>query len=165
MKSILVPIDCSDATPRVLGLAGEFARAFQAELHLAHVREIQSTLPVAPLGYGTLGMPEIVPMAGMPVPVPEAVGQAIPPNEDDETRLVEWKKEISRAGLNVTLHTPTGVVVDEILDLATAVKADAIVMGRHGHGAMYNLLVGSVTEGVLKRSMCPVLLVPVSENH
>jgi nucleotide-binding universal stress UspA family protein len=33
-------------------------------------------------------------------------------------------------------------------------------MGTHGHGAMYNLLVGSVTEGVLKQSTRPVLLVP-----
>jgi len=34
------------------------------------------------------------------------------------------------------------------------------VMGTHGHGAMYNLLVGGVTKGVLKRSTRPVLLVP-----
>jgi nucleotide-binding universal stress UspA family protein len=43
---------------------------------------------------------------------------------------------------------------------ADAIKPDLIVMGRHGHGAMYNLLVGSVTEGVLKHSGRPVLLVP-----
>ena len=55
-------------------------------------------------------------------------------------------------------------MIEEILECAKAVKADAIVMGRHGHGAMYNLLVGSVTEGVLKRATCPVVLVP-SENN
>jgi len=36
-----------------------------------------------------------------------------------------------------------------------------IVMGTHGHGAMYNLLVGSVTKGVIKHSVRSVLLVPV----
>jgi nucleotide-binding universal stress UspA family protein len=35
------------------------------------------------------------------------------------------------------------------------------VMGSHGHGSVYNLLVGSVTEGVLKAGERPVLLVPV----
>jgi nucleotide-binding universal stress UspA family protein len=66
--------------------------------------------------------------------------------------------------LSATLHEPTGDVVGEILECARAVKADAIVMGRHGHGAMYNLLVGSVTEGVLKRASCPVFLVPSAER-
>jgi nucleotide-binding universal stress UspA family protein len=36
------------------------------------------------------------------------------------------------------------------------------VMGSHGHGSVYNLLVGSVTEGVLKAARRPVLLVPAS---
>jgi nucleotide-binding universal stress UspA family protein len=44
--------------------------------------------------------------------------------------------------------------------MADSANVDLIVMGRHSHGAMYNLLVGSVTEAVLKRSRWPVLLVP-----
>lgn len=160
MQSILVPIDCSAATPRVLNLARQLAKAFHAELHLVHVREAQPTVPLAPLGYGALGMPELV-----PIPVPEAIGQTSPPNEEEQTKLAQWKQELERAGLKITLHEPTGAVVEEILDRAAAVRADAIVMGRHGHGAMYNLLVGSVTEGVLKRSTWPVLLVPTFENR
>jgi len=35
-----------------------------------------------------------------------------------------------------------------------------IMLGRHGHSAIYNILVGSVAEEVLKRSPIPVLLVP-----
>jgi nucleotide-binding universal stress UspA family protein len=105
-------------------------------------------------------MPELV-----PIPMPEALGQTSPPNEEEQTKLAQWKQELERVGLKITLHEPTGAVIEEILDRATAVRADAIVMGRHGHGAMYNLLVGSVTEGVLKRSTWPVLLVPTSENR
>jgi nucleotide-binding universal stress UspA family protein len=157
MKSILVPIDCSVATPRVLDLAQQLGRAFQAELHLVHVREMPS-LPVMPLGYGALGMPEMVPMAG--APIAEAIAQTIPPNEDEQSKLAKWQQEIRQAGLKVTLYEPTGDVLDELLKRADAVNADMIVMGRHGHGAMYNLLVGSVTEGMLKHNMCPVLLVP-----
>lgn len=70
---------------------------------------------------------------------------------------------MERAGLEAKLHEPLGNVVDEILECARTLKIDGIVMGRHGHGAMYNLLVGSVTEGVLKRAKCPVVLVPVGE--
>ena len=161
MKSILVPIDCSAATSRVLEFARKVAQAFAAEIYLVHVREIQSTLPVTPLGYGGLGMPEMVPMAGVSVPVPEAIA---PIAQQDEKKLKEWQEELKRQGLRVTLHQPSGDVLEEILQHSDAVHADLIVMGRHGHGAMYNLLVGSVTEGVLKRSPRPVLLVPSSNE-
>ena len=81
-----------------------------------------------------------------------------------KAELAGWQKEIEQAGVKVTLHEPTGTVVDEILKQADAVNADFIVMGSHGHGAMYSLLVGSVTEGVLKRSARPLLLVPRSRS-
>jgi len=69
-------------------------------------------------------------------------------------------KEIAQDGIKATSHEPTGAVAEEILNPADVLKADLIVMGTHGHGAMYNLLVGSTTKGVLKRSARPVLLVP-----
>ena len=47
-----------------------------------------------------------------------------------------------------------------VIDLAR----DLMVMGAHGHGAMYNLLVGSATKGVLTHSARPVLLVPASRS-
>jgi nucleotide-binding universal stress UspA family protein len=37
-------------------------------------------------------------------------------------------------------------------------------MGSHGHGAFYDLLVGSTTQGVLKRATCPVVIVPTSKK-
>ena len=52
------------------------------------------------------------------------------------------------------------MVAEEILLQEDSLNADLIVMGTHGHGAMYNLLVGGVTKGVLKHSTRPVLLVP-----
>jgi nucleotide-binding universal stress UspA family protein len=58
----------------------------------------------------------------------------------------------------------TPPVIEEILNQADVVNADLIVMGAHGHGAMYNLLVGSATKGVLKHSARPVLLVPASRS-
>jgi nucleotide-binding universal stress UspA family protein len=162
MKSVLVPIDFSAATPRVLELAGQVAKSFGAEIHLVHVKELSAAVPPSAFGYGAAGMPDLMPMSSLPIA--EALPQPVAPNEQGRAKLNEWQKQIAQIGLQVTLHEPVGDVVEEILRTADAIKADLIVMGRHGHGAMYNLLVGSVTEGVLKRGDCPVLLVPASRS-
>lgn len=51
--------------------------------------------------------------------------------------------------------------MDEIIKESKKFKASIIIMGSHGHGAMYNLLMGSVIEGVIRESNVPVMIVPV----
>ncbi|HDY68944.1 MAG TPA: universal stress protein [Candidatus Scalindua sp.] len=51
-----------------------------------------------------------------------------------------------------------------ILDESSKLKIDLIVVGSHGHGAVYHLIVGSVSEEVLQRSSCPVLVVPTHDR-
>lgn len=160
MKRILVPIDFSDATSRVINLARQLARALDAEIHLLHVKELSAAAAPGTLGYGLSGMPELAPMSGVPVPGLDPMPQPIPETEDQKSKLARWQKEVAEDGIKVTLHEPTGSVADEILDQADAVEADFIVMGTHGHGAMHHLLVGSATKGVLKHATRPVLLVP-----
>jgi len=159
MKCILVPIDFSDVTRPVIDLARELARALGAEIHLLHVEELTAATP-GTLGYGLAGMPELAPMSGLPVPGFEPMPETIPEDEGQTSKLAKWQAEIAQDGVKVSLHEPTGTVAEEILNQADELNADMIVMGTHGHGAMYNLLVGSATKGVLKHSTRPVLLVP-----
>jgi nucleotide-binding universal stress UspA family protein len=164
MKRILVPIDFSDATPRVIDMARQIAKAFDAEIYLVHVKELSAAAVSGTLGYGLAGMPELAPMSGVPVPGFEPMPEPTPESEDEKARLARWQKEIAQDSIKVTLHQPAGSVAEEILNQADAIKADLIVMGTHGHGAMYNLLVGSATKGVLKRATRPVLLVPALKS-
>ena len=164
MKRILVPIDFSDVTPRGIGVAQQLATALDAEIHLIHVRELSAAAAPGALGYGLAGMPELAPMAGVPVPVFDPMLQTLPVDENQKSKLAQWQKEIAQGGLKVTLHEPTGAVAEEILNQADVLNADLIVMGTHGHGAMYTLLVGSVTKGVLKHTVRPVLLVPAARS-
>ena len=163
MKNILVPIDYSAATAHVVDLARTMAKAFGAEVHLIHVTELSSAAPPGTMDYGVLGMPELTPTSGLAVPMLEPMPEVAAP--DEECNLKQWQKELAQSGVKVSVHEPNGEIVDEILKKADAVHADLIMMGRHGHGAMYNLLVGSATEGVLKRSTIPVLLVPSSPSR
>ena len=164
MKRILVPIDYSDVTPAVVEIARQVAKAFGSEVHLLHVNELTVSAAPGAVGYGLTGMPELAPMSGVPVPVFDPMLQPVPTEEGQKSKLDEWRKKIEQDGLKVVLHEPAGAIAEEILNQADAVKADLIVMGAHGHGAMYRLLVGSVTEGVLKRTTRPVLLVPASRS-
>ena len=52
-----------------------------------------------------------------------------------------------------------GPAADAIAEVAKAEKPDLIVMGTHGHSALGNVVLGSVTGGVLARCKVPVLLV------
>jgi nucleotide-binding universal stress UspA family protein len=61
-----------------------------------------------------------------------------------------WKFEVAHR------HGP---LADEIVDCATEAKAELIVMGTHGHTALSNVVLGSVSSGVLARCKIPVMLV------
>ena len=136
----------------VLALARQMARAFEAELHLVHVREIAAVpvFPAATIGYPGIGMPEMGMASGAPIAAGYVPVDA--PNDGKKSRCVE---------LQAIAHEREGTVVEEILRTAAEISANLIVMGTHGHGSVYNLLVGSVTEGILKAAHRPVLLVPL----
>ncbi|MFN2542752.1 MAG: universal stress protein [Chthoniobacterales bacterium] len=162
MKNILVPIDYSDATQRVINFVGELARGLKVEIHLIHVKEITAPVTAGAMGYGAFGVGDVVSMSSGPVAGLETIAPATAGDEIGQHKLRDWEKELAAAGLRATLCEPSGPVVEQILREADLCAADLIVMGTHGHGAMYNLLVGSVTEGVLKHSTRPVLLVPTA---
>src|ERR1044071_6790912 len=72
-----------------------------------------------------------------------------------------------RRTLNLPVNATDAVVVAEsgdpqvtILDYAVSMEADLIVMGTHGRRGFKRLLLGSVTEAVLREAPCPVLTVP-----
>jgi nucleotide-binding universal stress UspA family protein len=161
MKRILVPVDFSPAMEDILTHGREMARALGAELHLVHVREIAAVpvFPAATIGYPGIGMPEMGMTGSLPVG-PSGYLPADSPNDKKKSPLEKLQGELTRTGLSTIAHEREGTVVEEILKTAQEISADLIVMGSHGHGPVYNLLVGSVTEGVLKAGRHPVLLVP-----
>jgi nucleotide-binding universal stress UspA family protein len=160
MKRILVSIDFSDVTHPVINLARQLAKALETEIHLVHVRELSAAATPGTLGYGLAGMPELAPISGLPIAGFQPMPKPIAESEDEKSKLAQWQNEIAQDGVQVTLHQPTGAVAEEILNESDAINADLIVMGTHGHGAMYTLLVGSATKRVLKHGTRPVLLVP-----
>ena len=137
------------------------ARALGAELHLVHVREVAAApvFPAATIGYPGIGMPEMGMASGFSIGAPSHLPADLP-NDTEKSPLEKLREELTRTGMSTIAHEREGSVVEEILTTAQEISADLIVMGSHGHGPVYNLLVGSVTAGVLKAGLRPVLLVP-----
>jgi CPA2 family monovalent cation:H+ antiporter-2 len=64
------------------------------------------------------------------------------------------------AGPDVEVLIDSGQAAYQILERAKSLPADVVVIGTHGAGGFEHLLLGSVTEKVLRRATCPVLTVP-----
>ena len=144
MKTILVPVDFSNTTPALIETVKKFTAAFGSRVVLLFVSEPE---------------PDFVGFE----PGPMAVRQTVARDLKAEHQKVDDLKASCGLPDVLALHIQ-GPAIEKILSTATEQKADLIVMGSHGHGALYELLVGSVTAGVLKEAKCPVLVVPVSTS-
>jgi nucleotide-binding universal stress UspA family protein len=142
MKTILVPVDFSDVTTNVTETARQFAAAFQARIVVVNIAEPE---------------PDFVGFEAGPPSVRVAVARDF---KVEHRRLDDIKTKLSAGGTEVTALHIQGPIVEKILDEVVEQKADLIIMGSHGHGAIYDLLVGSVTHGVIKDAHCPVVVVP-----
>src|SRR6185295_7974352 len=67
-------------------------------------------------------------------------------------------------GVSVAVRFETGQVVTTIVTCAATLNVDLIVMGSHGTSGFERLLLGSVTDDVLRKAGCPVLVVPPSAD-
>lgn len=99
-----------------------------------------------------------------PVPARAAtvVGKATVKSYHDEEAARALKSAVSalaKAGMPAASGYVIGHPAEEIARQADRDEVDLIVMGSHGHGALMQLVVGSVTNGVLAHTTKPVLLV------
>jgi nucleotide-binding universal stress UspA family protein len=146
MKNILVPLDLSPSGDRVVHTAAELAGPLGAKLWLVHVA----------------------------APDPDFVGFKAGPHYVREQRADVLRKEhvelqamadrLRLKGITAEALLVQGPTTETLLDEAERLKADLIVMGSHGRGALYKAFVGSTSEQVLAGSKVPVLVVPSSER-
>lgn len=73
--------------------------------------------------------------------------------------LEHWYRRGGEHGLQVATRLERAPVADAIVRAAREEQCDLIVMGTHGRSGVNRLLLGSVAEGVARRTQVPVLLV------
>ncbi|MDD5198585.1 MAG: universal stress protein [Terrimicrobiaceae bacterium] len=146
MKTLLAAVDFSEASLTVVANAAEFARSLDARLVLLHVVEpIASYVPVG-------AAMDVIETAPPPIMEEDLAAQ-----KEHLNRLAEGLENVETAAI-------VGLAADEIVNQAEDRGATLIVLGSHGHGAIYNLFAGSVVTGVLKRARIPVLVIPIGDR-
>lgn len=144
---ILVAIDGSPGAEHALRHAVGLAKGLSASLRIIHVVDI-GLLPYGPelsididalLDARYAAAEKILAAARDGVQAPEL---------EVETRLLDTA-------------TPVQHVAAAIAEAAASWPADLLVLGTHGRRGVERWLLGSVAEGVARRSTVPVLLVPV----
>lgn len=142
-NNILVAVDLSKDSLKVLDKATAASNGDNSNIHLVHVVE-----PVA-AAYS---------MDIYAVNINELQQEAIAMAEQ---KLKEIAKRLSIDEAQV--HTLLGAPGPEVRNLAAEVNADAIVIGSHGHSG-WKILLGSTAIKVLHGATCDVLTVYVGED-
>ena len=142
VKTILVPIDYSSQTEKVLDAAISMAKKFDAEVHLLYVAESFGE-------YATFAIPHI----STDVLAADLLKQA----RIKMDHFIEHHRGKCKKCVGEVLQSDD--VAHEIVEYTKKNKVDMIIMGTHGYKGLEKTLMGSVAEKVLRTSTCPVTVI------
>jgi len=144
--NVLVAVDLSSASQKILHYVNTLALGLSAKVWLLYAAKPE-------LGFVGFGPSQ--------QPVEDQVAQEF---HKEHKELQNEADKLRNTGIDARALLVQGSAVEVILHESSKLKTDLIVVGSHGHGAVYHLAVGSVSEGVLHRSSCPVLVIPTHDR-
>jgi nucleotide-binding universal stress UspA family protein len=139
--SLLVALDFSDVSDRQLEVVGRLAHP-DREIHLLHVAEPNPTF------VGFEGGPD------------EVRAQIAKELHLAHERIQALAARLRGSGHRAASHLVRGPTIQTILEQAETLGAEMIIVGSHGRGKLFDLLMGNVSAGVIRKSKVPVLVVP-----
>ncbi len=141
-KHILIPVDGSPTAALAADKAIGMAKAFGSEVTAIYV--------IDPYPFAGIGTDAAYGQAQYLSAATAESGEAI----------AAIRRTFDASGVKVNTSVIEGhAIYQSILDTATAVGADLIVMGSHGRRGLEKLVLGSVTQRVISHAHIPVLVV------
>ena len=146
IKKVLIAMDYDETSQKVAEMGFSMANAMNAEVILLHVISEQ------PIYYSSYAyMRELrVDFFG---------------NLEDSTQkfLDKTKKHLENESIKTIIKV--GEIAETILETAKELKVDVIVMGSHSRKWLENIIMGSTTENVLKKTSIPLYIIPTKKQN
>ena len=141
MNTILAAVDLSKNVNALLEQASSLAKATGAELVLATV---EPNLP------GSVGES-----------ASESEAAISSEFSNDVHELHDIAAKVAEQDINCRALILEGTPADQVIATANSVDADMIIIGSHGHSAIFDTLTGSASQEIIQNAERPVLLVPL----
>ncbi len=142
MEKILVPVDFSDITTDVLMYAIRMAKENDGSITVLHVA---SPNPI---------------YTGSETEAPLIQTYAAEELKREQEELDAMITHITAQGIEANSILYQGPIIDSIMEEAKKMNADMIIMGKESHGLLYRALLGTTSEGVIRRAHIPVMIIP-----
>lgn len=152
-EKILVPLDGSEHSLKALNISVQLAKEFKSKITLIHVYSVVSRVIVAP--EPTTLTPPMAPVV-TPLEVSKVAEAA---RKTGNNILADGEEKVKAEKIQVDSLLKEGNVVQEIVNVAREGDFGLIVMGARGISKIKELLLGSVSDGVIRKAPCPVLVV------
>lgn len=144
---LLVAVDFSDPTDLILRVARRLANSLDASVWVVHAAEPEPDF----VGYD----------AG-----PEVVrGQVARELREEHRQLQQYTDQLRAAGVDAKAILVRGPTVQSLLAMAEKQGADLIVVGSHGRGMVAEMMLGSVSQGLIRAGRWPVTVVPIRKQE
>lgn len=131
-QKILVPLDGSEHSKRALNEAINLSRMTNGSITLLNVQPYRLTLTP---------------------PVDHEIGEG-----PQSIVLTEGQKIVQAAGIQVNTLLLKGNIVDQIVKTAKDDNSDLIIVGARGLSKLEEMLLGSVSHGIVEKAPCPVIV-------
>ena len=141
--NILVAVDLSPASDVVIEAARGIAELTGVSVYILHAVETEA---------------DFICPEGDPKTRRIRVAKEFPMEHGREQTLAN---KLLDDGLDASALLVCGSAVETTLKEAEVLEAGLIVIGTHGYGAVYDVLIGSYSAGIIRKSKLPVLVVPV----
>lgn len=141
IRTILCPIDFSDASLKEVSYAREFATGMGASIYLLNVVDVPVEVMVNNL------------------PLEEKFEQ------QERDKLEKIIRQLVSEGVRADGSVEFGSPDEVILEKAREQGVNLIIMASHCKSGLNRLFLGSVTESVMRRASCPVLVVKSNETE
>lgn len=148
-RKILVPLDGSEHSLKALDEAAQLAKIFSGKITLINVYSVQ---PLMMGGSSESGYGAILTGAGVTVIIEAA-------QKSGNKILQDGEQRVSATGVEVDKMLVEGHTVQEIVRAASKGNFDLIVIGARGISHFREMLLGSVTDGVIHHAHCAVLVI------